>query len=169
MPLLLFLVILPIVEMWVLIKVGSHIGALPTIGLVFLAGILGLVLLRKQGASVLMRANQRMQRGEVPAREMVDGMFLAVGGILLLIPGFVTDAVALICLLPGIRYWLIGKSLKSAAFQAHTVSGSFGWGTSKRNDGAGDIIEGEFRRQPTPHDTPQDGSPAEPKRLPDDR
>lgn len=152
MPLLLFLLILPIVEMWVLIKVGSEIGALPTIGLVFLAAVLGLALLRKQGASVLMRANERMQRGEVPAREMVDGMFLAVGGILLLVPGFVTDVVALICLIPVVRYWLIGKSLKNMVVRSGSARGGFAKPEKSRGDGPGDIIEGEFKRQEPPQD-----------------
>lgn len=150
MPVLLFLVILPIVEMWVLIKVGSQIGALATISLVFLAALLGLTLLRKQGASVLMRANQRMQMGEVPAREMVDGMFLAVGGILLLIPGFVTDALALVCLLPGVRYWLLGKSFKNVVFRTHTTAGGFAGGKKPHGGDPGDIIEGEFKRQEPP-------------------
>lgn len=153
MPLVLFLLILPIVELWVLIEVGSEIGALPTIGLLFLAAILGLTLLRKHGASVLMRANQRMQMGEVPAKEMVDGMFLAVGGILLLIPGFVTDVVALVCLVPGLRDWLIGKSLRNVVFRAGSFPGGMsGRGRHSGQPSDGDIFEGEFKRQDPPTD-----------------
>ena len=88
MPLLMLFVIMPVVEMWVLVEVGSEIGALTTIGLVLLTAMLGLALLRQQGVSTLMRANQRMQSGQLPAQEMVEGIFLAVGGALLLTPGF---------------------------------------------------------------------------------
>lgn len=94
-PLLLLFIVTPILEMWLLITVGREIGALPTIGLVFLTAIVGLAMLRRQGISTVMRAQQKMQTGEVPAREMVEGIFLAVGGALLLTPGFFTDALGL--------------------------------------------------------------------------
>lgn len=152
MPLFLLLVILPIIEIWLMIQVGSRIGALPTLGLVLLAAVLGVNLLRKQGASVLTRANQRMQMGEVPAREMVDGLFIALSGILLLIPGFLTDAVALLCLVPWLRRWLAEKSLHKVVFRSHTMAGGFGWGQKPGNDASGDIIEGEFQRQEAPRD-----------------
>ena len=110
--LILIFVITPIVEMWVLIKVGGIIGALPTIGLVLLTAVIGLALLKQQGISTLMRARQRMQDGQMPAKEMVEGIFLAIGGALLLTPGFVTDTIGFACLLPGVRGLLISWGLK---------------------------------------------------------
>lgn len=113
MPILFVLfIVIPILEMWLLITVGSHIGALPTIGLVFLTAVIGVALLRQQGVATLLRANQRMRSGEIPAIEMGEGIFLAVGGALLLTPGFITDAVGFACLIPGIRRWLLGRILK---------------------------------------------------------
>ena len=106
MPLLLFMLI-PIVEMWILIEVGGWIGALPTIGLVVLTATIGLSLLKQQGLSTLMRARRKMDEGAIPASELVSGVMIAVGGALLLTPGFVTDAVGFALLIPQTRQWLL--------------------------------------------------------------
>ena len=108
MPLLLFMLI-PIVEMWILIEVGGWIGALPTIGLVVLTATIGLSLLKQQGLSTLMRARRKMDEGAIPASELVSGVMIAVGGALLLIPGFVTDALGFALLIPQTRQWLLFK------------------------------------------------------------
>lgn len=153
MPLLMLFVIMPVVEMWVLIEVGSQIGALTTIGLVLLTAMLGLALLRQQGVSTLMRANQRMQSGQLPAQEMVEGIFLAVGGALLLTPGFITDAVGFACLIPGLRQIIIGRLLKKAIFRATAGGAGFYSSSQRRGPSAAsrgqgdDIIEGEYRQE----------------------
>jgi UPF0716 protein FxsA len=108
MPLLLFMLI-PIVEMWILIEVGGWIGALPTIGLVVLTATIGLSLLKQQGLSTLMRARLKMDEGAIPASELVSGVMIAVGGALLLTPGFVTDALGFALLIPQTRQWLLFK------------------------------------------------------------
>lgn len=108
MPLLLFMLI-PIVEMWILIEVGGWIGALPTIGLVVLTATIGLSLLKQQGLSTVMRARRNMDEGAIPASELVSGVMIAVGGALLLTPGFVTDALGLALLIPQTRQWLLFK------------------------------------------------------------
>ena len=108
MPLLLFMLI-PIVEMWILIEVGGWIGALPTIGLVVLTATIGLSLLKQQGLSTLMRVRRKMDEGAIPASELVSGVMIAVGGALLLTPGFVTDAVGFALLIPQTRQWLLFK------------------------------------------------------------
>ena len=108
MPLLLFMLI-PIVEMWILIEVGGWIGALPTIGLVVLTAVIGLSLLKQQGLSTLMRARRKIDEGAIPASELVSGVMIAVGGALLLTPGFVTDALGFALLIPQTRKWLLFK------------------------------------------------------------
>ena len=108
MPVLLFMLI-PIVEMWILIEVGGWIGALPTIGLVVLTATIGLSLLKQQGLSTLMRARRKMDEGAIPASELVSGVMIAVGGALLLTPGFVTDALGFALLIPQTRQWLLFK------------------------------------------------------------
>ncbi len=123
--LFLLFVIMPIVEMWLLITVGQQIGTLPTIGLVLLTAFIGISLLRYQGAMTLLKARMKMSSGEMPAREMADGLFFAVGGALLLTPGFVTDAIGFACLTPGIRTVIIGffgKNLfRGQSFRHHLV------------------------------------------------
>lgn len=127
--------------MWVLITVGSHIGAIPTIGLVLLTAVVGLGLLRQQGLSTVLKANQRMQTGQIPAQEMIEGIFLAVGGALLLTPGFVTDAVGFACLIPGIRQWLLGRILKRwQVVQMH------GQSPNASNTPFNHTIDGDFHR-----------------------
>lgn len=157
-------IVMPIVEMVVLIKVGGMIGALNTVGLVLLTAVIGAALLRQQGLSTLLRANQRLNSGELPAREVAEGLILAVGGALLLTPGFVTDTIGFLCLLPGSRQWLAGHALKrmmvsgqSGSFTFRAGSGPFGPGqgpfgpgADPLNTGSGpggrdDIIEGEYR------------------------
>ncbi len=154
MPLLMLFVVMPVLEMWVLIEVGSKIGALTTIGLVLLTAMLGLALLRQQGVSTIMRANQRMQSGQLPAQEMVEGIFLAVGGALLLTPGFVTDAIGFACLIPGLRHIIIGRLLKKAIFRVKTGAGFYQstQGFQSHRQSGDDIIEGEFRQDNTPQD-----------------
>lgn len=149
-PLLLLFIVMPILEMWVLISVGQEIGALPTIGLVFLTAMIGLALLRRQGISTVMRAQQKMQAGEMPAREMAEGIFLAVGGALLLTPGFITDAIGFACLIPGLRQLILGKLL-SHVVVVHTSSyGPYGGTGRGPHTGAKpdnhDVIEGDFER-----------------------
>lgn len=108
MPLLLFMLI-PFFEMWILIEVGGWIGALPTIGLVVLTAMIGLSLLKQQGLSTLLRARRKMDEGAIPASELVSGVMIAVGGALLLTPGFVTDALGFALLIPQTRKWLLFK------------------------------------------------------------
>lgn len=143
---------LPIVEMIILIKVGAIIGALSTIGLVLLTAVIGAALLRQQGLATLFRANQRINSGELPAQEVAEGLILAVGGALLLTPGFVTDTFGFLCLLPPTRRWLANQALKRMVVAGASRS-SFYFGTGGQNpfgqrpsndDG---IIEGEYRRE----------------------
>jgi UPF0716 protein FxsA len=143
-PLLLLFIAMPILEMWLLITVGSHIGALPTIGLVLLTAVVGLALLRRQGLSTLMRAQQKMQTGEVPAREMAEGIFLAVGGVLLLTPGFITDALGFACLTPGLRQRLLGFVLRRMQFTQGPLGGQ---GNRAPQDREHNVIEGDYSRE----------------------
>lgn len=93
----------PIIEMYLLIRVGGYIGAWPTIGLVMLTAVVGVALLRVQGLSTLTRGMGRLEGGELPAREMAEGILLAVAGALLITPGFCTDAAGFLILVPPVR------------------------------------------------------------------
>lgn len=159
MPVFLFLfIVLPILELVVLIQVGSAIGALNTVGLLLLlTTIVGVALIRRQGLSTLTRANRRLNSGEVPAKEMLEGMMLAFGGFLLLIPGFITDVVGLLCLLPVVRPLLAALFLKRMVTRGPNTGFFFVSGRSHGFDGTGagpfgprhnpddNTIEGEYR------------------------
>ena len=138
----------PIVEMYLLIEVGGHIGALPTIGLVMFTAVVGLALLRNQGLATLTRGMGRLQRGEVPAQEMAEGILLAVAGALLITPGFATDTIGFFLLLPAGR-GLIAARIVSRFAPPGSDFGAFG--PLGPTDGDG-IIEGEFEsRTDTTH------------------
>ncbi|GAB1256586.1 membrane protein FxsA [Aurantivibrio plasticivorans] len=142
-------VLVPIIEMWLLIKVGGVIGALPTIALVLLTAMIGLAMLRQQGFSTLARANRKMNDGQIPAQEMVDGLFLAVGGALLLTPGFFTDAFGFACLIPGLRQLLLGQLIKRVqVIQMQQYQGFSGQPPRRdHHQGSSNTIDGEYRRE----------------------
>ncbi len=110
----LFLII-PIVEIFILIKSGEIIGIFPTIILVILTAVIGAALLRQQGLSTLARFQKNMSQGKLPAQELVEGILLAVGGALLMTPGFVTDTIGFLCLLPFSRKLMATTIIKKSA------------------------------------------------------
>lgn len=144
--LFLLFIIVPVLEMWLLITIGQVIGALPTIGLVLLTAVIGVNLLRAQGLSTLTRAQERMASGAIPAQEMAEGMALAVGGALLLTPGFATDAFGFACLIPFTRRWLASKALSGLLANSHIVGGMRPQSADNTNENSGPvIIEGEYQ------------------------
>ena len=99
----LLLILLPLAEIATFIAVRSRIGVLWTIALVMATTVAGALLLRIQGIGTVMRAQAAMERGDAPARELVDGVMIAVAGLLLILPGFITDLVGLLLFLPPVR------------------------------------------------------------------
>lgn len=99
----LLLVIVPAAEIGVLIYSGNTIGLFPTIALIILTGILGTFLAKQQGLDTIRRAQQQLQRGQMPGDVLIDGVCVIIGGTLLLTPGFITDALGLFLLLPPTR------------------------------------------------------------------
>lgn len=93
----------PILEIWLFLQVGRRIGILPTMATIVLTAAAGAWLVRQQGMAVLKRAQQSMDRGVLPANELVDGVLILAAGLLLLTPGFFTDAVGFALLLPPSR------------------------------------------------------------------
>lgn len=93
----------PIAELAVLISVGQQIGIGDTILLMIGVSVVGAFMARRQGLGVLREVQRRSARGEVPGKELTDGLLVLVAAVLLLTPGFVTDAVALLLLVPPVR------------------------------------------------------------------
>ncbi len=112
--LLLLFIVLPIAEIYVIVKVGEAIGILPTLAILLLDGFLGAALARSQGGAAWRRFNEALASGRVPAREVFDGAMVIVGGAFLLAPGFITDAIGLCLLLPPTRALLRGFILRIA-------------------------------------------------------
>jgi UPF0716 protein FxsA len=105
MPALLFVafVVVPIVELYVIVQVGHLIGVLPTLLLLFACSVAGAWLVKREGVKAWRAFRAATAEGRVPARETADGALVIVGGALLLAPGFVTDALGLLCVLPPTR------------------------------------------------------------------
>lgn len=95
--------IIPFCELYLLIEVGSRIGALPTLGLVILTGFAGAYLARMQGAQALMRVRSSLDQGRMPTEELIDGLLILIAGIVLLTPGLITDCAGLVLLFPPTR------------------------------------------------------------------
>jgi UPF0716 protein FxsA len=96
-------IVVPIVELYVIIKIGGLIGVLPTLALLLADALLGSLLLRHQGRGAWRRFNAALAERRFPGREVVDGVLIVIGGTLLLTPGFVTDVFGLLLLIPPTR------------------------------------------------------------------
>ncbi len=96
-------IVVPIVELYVIIQIGSLIGVWPTIALLLADALLGSLLLRHQGRGAWRRFNEALAERRFPGREVADGLLIAIGGTLLLTPGFVTDILGLVLLIPPTR------------------------------------------------------------------
>lgn len=106
---------LPLIEIALFIVVGQAIGVLPTLLGIVATAIIGALVLRWQGVAALREMQFRLQRGEVPARQMGDAMLIGLGGLLLLLPGYFTDLIGLLLLLPWTReliYRLLARNFR---------------------------------------------------------
>ena len=134
---LLFLIIFPFIEIYTLIVIGGSIGALNTVLWIFLSGIMGLYLLRNQGLNTLLDIKSKKSVFEPSADNFLKTVFTPIGGFFLLIPGFITDVIGALVLLPITRIFILGL-----LFSYIRPIGQ-GTGTNKNN---GDWIEGEYRK-----------------------
>ncbi|MGE6791300.1 UPF0716 protein FxsA [Pseudomonas guineae] len=149
----LFLFLLfPFIELAVLIQVGGAIGVLPTLLLVIGSAVLGGVLLRVAGVATAWRARERLSRGELPEQEMLEGLLIAVGGGLLLLPGFISDIFGIFCLIPFTRRLLVNRVRLRAAEQAMRQRAFFDdqaarSGSVRPNAAQPNVLEGEYERR----------------------
>lgn len=127
----------PILEIYIFVQVGEWLGWINTVLLFLGAGVAGLWLMRTEGISLLMRARAQMQNGVVPVDQAFDALCLVAGGVLLLLPGFLTDIAALILFLPPTRLAL------KRMLARHAIVHSTQYG-DPRQRGGDMVIEGEF-------------------------
>ncbi|MDA8230203.1 MAG: FxsA family protein [Magnetospirillum sp.] len=114
---LLGVISLPVIEIALFVKSAQVIGVVPTVAVAVAAGMGGIVLLRRQGVGVLWRAQAQLARGELPVAEAFDGLCLAMAGLMLVLPGFVTDVIGVLLLLPPVRAglrWMLGRRFRAA-------------------------------------------------------
>ncbi|GLP95758.1 FxsA family protein [Paraferrimonas sedimenticola] len=109
--LVLAFIFIPIIEIAVIIQVGSFLGALTTIAIMVITAIIGAALVREQGLRTLFNLQSRMAQGELPGTQLVEGVLLAVTGVLLVTPGFVTDIAGFLILVPALRQALANRLL----------------------------------------------------------
>ena len=98
--------LVPFIEIYLLIKIGAQVGAFNTILIVILTGLLGASLARLEGIKTMTKVRDSLNRGDLPAEEMLDAMLILAAGVVLLTPGFITDLAGLTLLVPKTRYWL---------------------------------------------------------------
>ena len=133
----LFLIIFPFIEIYTLIVVGGSIGAFNIMFWIFFSGIVGLYLLRNQGLKTLLDIQSKKSVFEPTADNFLKTIFTPIGGFFLLIPGFITDVIGILVLLPITRIFVLGLLF------SYLKSIGQGTGTNKNN---GDWIEGEYRK-----------------------
>ena len=165
--LLLLFIFVPIIEIGLFIQVGGFLGLWPTIALVLITAFVGASLVRSQGMQTLMSVQGRLQQGEMPAQQILEGVMLAVAGVLLLTPGFMTDALGMLVLLPAPRAMIAKKMMEKMVVK--NMSGGFhaggqaGFGQSPFGDDpfnrdpfdqskGGNTFEGEFEKKDDDND-----------------
>ena len=140
-------VVVTLAEIYVLVSVGQTIGGLSTVLLVVITAFIGSSLLRQQGWSTMAKAQQSMSEGRTPAMEMMEGVVILVSGILLLTPGFLTDAFGLLGLMPWSRSYFINHFLEKNAERVFKQRNSVfinRTNSSEKKSNKDDTIEGEF-------------------------
>jgi UPF0716 protein FxsA len=138
---LLILLLIPFVELYLLLEVGSFLGVFPTIFMIVFTGVLGIWLFRKQGFATLKRFQDSLARGEVPAYEMIEGPILLLGGAFLIAPGFFTDVLGFLCLIPPAR-----KAIAKYVLEHYVVLPQAGAPFSQAGNERA-VLEGEFRKE----------------------
>lgn len=140
---LLLFVGIPATELYLMIEVGDRIGAASTVLLVLLTALIGGLLVRMQGLAVLLRVREMLDRAEVPAGPMLEGVLLLIAGALLLLPGFVTDTLGFLLLIPPVRHRLVLYWLESrrGTSQVPPHHGGPSGPPGQR------VIDGEYKRE----------------------
>jgi UPF0716 protein FxsA len=136
---------LPVLDIATLIFVGRSIGAWPTVGLIIVAAIAGVLLIRAQGFAILSQARQTLRAGRFPAREVFDGASVLIGGVLLILPGFLSDVLGLLLLLPPFRGLLLGVISRRVRCSGHFALWNIEAAAAASPRPSGLIIEGEYR------------------------
>jgi len=130
--LLLLFIITPLVELVVLLEVGERIGVMNTIMVVIITGVIGAYLTRMQGFSILLQIRRQLQNGQFPGDPLIEGVIILVGGLALLTPGFITDALGFLCLIPPSRIFFremvkkeLSKRFKTTKYDSQEIDADY--------------------------------------------
>lgn len=164
------LILIPIAEIAVFIKVGGLIGVLPTLALVIGIAIFGTWLLRQQGLQTFIKVQSALNRGEIPVGEMLDGFFLVLAALLMMTPGLLTDAVGFVLLIPAVRKalgaitkrWALSRTVTTEFY--HTPPGS-PTDSHWHHEQKGQVIEGEAQEVDPADTIPHSIDQNDPKRF----
>ena len=135
-------IIIPVIEITVIMQVGALIGVWPTVAIVILSAWLGAKYVRQQGLATFQSVQAKMAQGEMPSDEIVSGLMLLVAGVLLVTPGFVTDSLGLLLLIPAVRAAIASK------VQKHIKVNQFGAGASYHHSAQGNVYQHESTTAP---------------------
>jgi len=146
--LFLLFTLVPVIELWLLMRVGSVIGFFPTVGIILFTGVVGAWMARIQGLSVISNLNTSVAQGKVPGKELVNAVLVFVGGALLLTPGFVTDILGFSMIMPGTRDLISAFLIKYFSNKAQNGDVKFSYHSSgnpvrKSQYDDGKVIEAE--------------------------
>jgi UPF0716 protein FxsA len=126
--LLVAFIVVPLAEIYVIIQIGQVIGAWWTILLLVADSILGSWLIRREGSRAWQALRTALEKGRMPARELADGVLILVGGTLMLTPGFISDLVGILCILPATRP--LGRQVLTRVISRRLVGATFATGTT---------------------------------------
>ncbi len=121
--LLIIFTVVPLIELMVLIKAGEALGTIPTIAIVVCTGILGAAFSRSQGLSVFQKIKMTLQTGQLPGSELIQGLLILVGGVMLVTPGFITDLTGFVLILPSSRKFI--ANIAMAYMKSKIASGKW--------------------------------------------
>lgn len=149
--LVLLFTVIPALELFLLFRIGALVGGMNTFAIIIMTGVIGAALAKSQGIAIAQNVQKQLAKGEIPANEMIQGLLVLGGGLLLLTPGFLTDILGFSMVLPGTR-WILARMLKkyfmeqqakgNSHFAFHTYS--FSSGSSRPNTKASKIDEDTF-------------------------
>jgi len=144
--LLLAFTIIPIIELALLIEIGSYIGVIPTIFLVGITGLVGVTLARNQGLLIISKIQNKLATGEIPTSDMIEGLLILIGGVTLLTPGILTDITGFLLIIPFTRPFFakIAKNL----FEKHIYTTGFKtYSNYKNKTKENDYVDVEYEEE----------------------
>lgn len=144
--LFLLFMIVPLIEIAFFVVIGNAIGLWPTLAGVLVTAVAGSIVLKAQGTALFTRIREASARGILPARELGDAMMVGIAGVLLLTPGYFTDLLGILLLIPPVRT-LIYAFLRSRIALVTPATAGFGTGPRRPDDRTIDLDEGDWRRR----------------------